>query len=274
MILHTTRLPRLRRWLPYIAAERHDLFDAYQSVHSPGAEATLANRSFAVSFVRVSDRVLGFVGLYRILSAEERPTTEIYADPRFSELETDFGATDTAPAQNIRRAPTQRLFRMERLDELSDLSGRLMIATPTGRNYVRIAANLDPTVLEITREASLTPPAPDWSEFVVTGAEIRALPPSWAARLREWRGIYLITDESDGARYVGAAYGEDNLLGRWRAHVEGDTGVTIELRMRDTTQFRFSILELLSPVAPAAEVTASERNWMERLHTRRFGLNV
>jgi hypothetical protein len=31
----------------------------------------------------------------------------------------------------------------------------------------------------------------------------------------EWRGIYYIFDVSDGKGYVGSAYGNDDLLGRW-----------------------------------------------------------
>ncbi|MBL4559231.1 MAG: hypothetical protein JKP98_25855 [Rhodobacteraceae bacterium] len=41
----------------------------------------------------------------------------------------------------------------------------------------------------------------------MTGLELRALPASWAPVLREWRGVYLIVDQTDGARYVGSAYG-------------------------------------------------------------------
>lgn len=273
IILHTPKPPRLRMWLPYIAAERHDLFEAYQSVHSPGVEATLANRTHAASFVRLADGTQCLAGVYRIASSDNRATREIYADPRFAELETHFGATDTAPQHNIQRAPTQRLFVLERMDALSGLRGRLRISMPPGRTYIRIAANLDPEVIEITRVPHLVPAPPEWDSFVVTGAELRVLPDGWAARLREWRGVYMILDETDGSRYVGSAYGMDNLLGRWRAHVAGDQGVTVELRRRDPSRFRFSILELVAPTAAADEAIRCESNWKLRLHTLEYGLN-
>ncbi len=104
--------------------------------------------------------------------------------------------------------------------------------------------------------------------------ELAVLPPSWQAELSRWRGIYLITVEGEGARYVGAAYGEHNMLGRWRAHVAGEMGVTKELSLRNSETFRFSILELLAPDATMDEVIACERCWMDRLHTIEYGLNV
>jgi len=103
---------------------------------------------------------------------------------------------------------------------------------------------------------------------------LNRLPQNWAARLREWRGVYLITDETDGARYVGSAYGQENLLGRWQAHVARDRGVTRDLARRDPVNFRFSILERVSPDMAADEVIALEHDWMDRLHTRRYGLNA
>ena len=72
---------------------------------------------------------------------------------------------------------------------------------------------------------------------------------------------------------MGAAYGEENLLGRWRAHIAGDLGVTRELSKRETKNFRFSILELLAPDAATEEVVDRERRWMDRLHTIEYGLN-
>lgn len=80
-------------------------------------------------------------------------------------------------------------------------------------------------------------------------------------------------DRSDGARYVGSAYGETNLLGRWQAHVAGDAGVTVELARRDPAGFDFSILERVSPDMEIGDITIREQGWMTRLHTKVDGLN-
>lgn len=273
LLFHTTTLPILRRMLPWLAAERPDLFDAYQSVHSLTAERTLANRPLVAAFVPIDRDDMAFVALYRILAMQDRPTSEIYSDARFAELERDYGATDTSPAQNMVRAARQLVFEMVATDDLADLRGRVVVRRPAGRAYARLAERLDPSVLRIEADPVLTVPPPDWRTLTLTGQELRALPASWANRLREWRGIYLIVDEVDGARYVGAAYGEDNLLGRWREHARQDQGVTVELIRRSPLTFRFSILERVSPDMAAEDVIVLERTWMERLHTIRYGLN-
>ena len=81
-------------------------------------------------------------------------------------------------------------------------------------------------------------------------------------------------DQSDGARYVGSAYGAANLLGRWQQHIAGETGVSARLAPRNTRNFRFSILERVSPDMEAEAVIALEMTWMDRLQTRVYGLNT
>ena len=56
---------------------------------------------------------------------------------------------------------------------------------------------------------------PRWDELRFTWGELKILPSKWKAALSQWRGIYFIFDESDGQGYVGAAYGKENILGRW-----------------------------------------------------------
>lgn len=274
IILHTTSLQPLRNMLRYLAAERRDLFDAYQAVHSDQATATLRGREFVATFVPFERGRLLFEGFYRIAAAEERPTAEIYADPAYRELEKAFGATDTGPDRNISKRERQFHFKLEALDALGDFRGRLVIPVPTGRTYVRIAARLDAVILALLERPAFTPPPPSWDEFVVPGGLIRSLPRDWSELLRQWRGIYLIVDETDGARYVGSAYGTENLFGRWCDHVRADCGVTVELSERDPVNFRFSILQLVSPTETADMVIARENNWKIRLHTRDFGLNL
>lgn len=273
VVLHTTGLPKLRRLLPWLVEHRPDLFDAYQSVHSDMATATLRKRQFAASFVPYSDRVMLFAGLFRVADVQQMATAELYADPRFAELESDFGASDTSPARNVRARSHQMLFTLRPVPEFADLRGRLTIAAPQGRTYVRHAEKLDPEITAIFPEPAFARPVPDWRDLVLTSAEVRLLPESWRRRLAEWRGIYMILDATDGGRYVGSAYGRENLAGRWKAHVAGEHGVTAELAKRDTAGFRFSILERVNPDLPDDEVVALESSWKRRLHTLDFGLN-
>lgn len=273
IILHTTNLPKLRKVLPWLVERRPDLFDAYQSVHSDPATATLRKRTYAASFVPYRDRTMIFVGLYRVVEARDMVTAEIYADPRFAELERDFGASDTGPDVNKRARSHQVRFTLDLMPQLAELRGRLTILSPQGRTYARLAERLDPAIAAIYPEPVFAPPFPAWRDLVLTCSELRLLPESWRQRLAEWRGVYMILDASDGGRYVGSAYGGENLAGRWKAHVSGELGVTAELGKRDVANFRFSILERVSPDMPPDEVIALESSWKRRLHTLEFGLN-
>lgn len=66
------------------------------------------------------------------------------------------------------------------------------------------------------------------------------------------------------ASLVLSGVSDQNPLGRWPIHVVGPR----------TDGFQFSIVELLSPAAYLNDVTTCERTWMDRLHTRRYGLNA
>ena len=70
-------------------------------------------------------------------------------------------------------------------------------------------------VFAILEDSALNPPIPDWREKVFDCDELDVLPARWKSALSEWRGIYYILDTYDGKAYVGSAYSEDNLLGRW-----------------------------------------------------------
>lgn len=273
VILHSPRDRRLRGMLPWIVRTRRAAFEEFQRFHSKTATATLKGRPRMASFVELGDRERGlaFVGLYERVSVTDRPVRDIWADPlhRYLHDNFDYGEDfDRLPPDDARP-----YFEFRPLDALGELSGRLIIAPRLSRAYVRLAERLDAPVSEIARENVFDAPPPPSREMLLTGPMLRALPESWAARLREWRGIYLIVDESDGARYVGAAYGAENLLGRWRAHVAGNAGITAHLRPRDPAGFRFSILERVSPDLDADDVIALERTWMARLATREHGLN-
>ncbi|MBY5987572.1 GIY-YIG nuclease family protein [Roseovarius atlanticus] len=273
LMLHNTTAQPLRSMLPYLAHERRDLFEPYMRLHSDQAGAALKNRPNVAVFIPIREGCFLFEGLYAVSGWHMRPTREIYADPAYQEIAATFGDPATDPETNIARRDQQEVFQLRLEDSMQSLRGRIIVGSPGGRNYVRIAANTPLEIVAISDSHQLVAPPPGWREFLVTGAFLRALPTAWADLLRQWRGIYLITDQADGARYVGSAYGNDNLLGRWQTHVRRERGVTAELRHRDPLNFQFSILERVSPDAPVEEVTSLEQNWMRRLDTKQHGLN-
>ena len=274
VMLHSPQEARLARMLPAYIRSRPEVLLAYQSRHSSGpARRTLGQgRPYVASFVKIGDGRLVFAGQWRNMGWQQRRFADVLREPGAAFLNQTFGMDDAD-----RDTPPDALvdwLDLRASDALDDLRARLVIGATLTRAYVRLGENLPAPVLAILEAGADAGAPPDWDEFIVSGTELRALPPSWAARLREWRGVYLIVDKSDGARYVGAAYGKDILLGRWREHVAHTHGVTRELSRRNPVNFRFSILQLVVKTATPQEVIHLEHNWMDRLHTREFGLNA
>lgn len=97
--------------------------------------------------------------------------------------------------------------------------------------------------------------------------------PSWFNALSTVNGIYLIKDLVTGKQYVGSAYGENGIWGRWKCYAESGHGGNLKLKELDPVNFEFSILEILTFTMSPDDVIARENRWKECLGTRRFGLN-
>lgn len=104
--------------------------------------------------------------------------------------------------------------------------------------------------------------------------------PSWKAALSNVKGIYLITDTSNGKQYVGKADGESGLWQRWCAYVgkgHGGNKELIELLGNNPPEYRqhfqFSILEIADTHTSDEEIGKRESHWKEVLQTRPHGYN-
>jgi hypothetical protein len=156
-----------------------------------------------------------------------------------------------------------------------DWKGKLVIGwPPPERSWWRRAHKNVMPVLAVREESALEADMPEWDGLNLRWDELAVLPSRWRAALSQWRGIYLIFDESDGKAYVGAAYGNQNLLGRWRGYAATGHGGNRLLHERDRKNFRFTILQRVSPDMTAEDVIRLEGSWKDRLHTRApHGLN-
>jgi len=266
-----------RRVLCQMVDEDPEAFNAYQATHPTIQEASLKSRAFMASFVMTEDGLFTFVGMFenagaRPFATADESTRSLFLRMR-KKVDASIGTVRAGQEERLADLMERALFDLSKMDALADLGGRLKVSDPGARNYMRLADKTHLPVVEITKESRTTPPMPDWDELALGAEELRQLPRDWRIRLASWRGVYLIVDRTDGARYVGAAYGTDNLFGRWSQHVAGDRGITKELVRRNAAAFQFSILELLSPTADAQEVVLCERKWMTRLATITQGLN-
>lgn len=273
LVMRHTPRGRFRRMVPFIMDAIPEMFTFYQTTQvASSVIATFRDCDHALSFIGYEGGETIFASAFNIGAERTVKRREYEMDSRWQRLHHDFGLdVDTS------RNPDQQIAMFDHTsrEPWKHLSGRLRVNWPGGtRSWCRRAHTNTFEITAITVESDFSDPIPSPEELTLRAPELSVLPPSWQAELARWKGVYLITVEGEGARYVGSAYGSENLLGRWRAHVARDVGLTKELATRSTSAFRFSILELLSPDATMKEVVARERLWMERLHTIKYGLNT
>ena len=258
----------LKRVLPWLVVERPDLFLAYQRVQWRPLEKAMTRGKYVASFIGQETVRATFAGLYRIGDWATLDFEGYRSFPGNGELEA-LGMTGRTPDM-----PDCLAFELEPVDFCSDWVGRLMVTWPKPyQQWWRWAGRGRFEVAAIAEESRFLRVMPDWSDLVVTWAELQALPASWSASLAHWRGVYFIYDTKRGAGYVGSASGKDNILGRWRNYARSGHGGNRGLRGADPSDLQFSILQRTSPDLETSEIVSLEASWKLRLHTREHGLN-
>jgi hypothetical protein len=276
ILRHTPQESLLSRELGGLAAERPKMFNVYQQTQSKKVERQMKEAKYVASFIgHHSGRAL-FVGLYAVRPAPKVLTREEYWElPEHKELRDRFGMKGFIAEKDSRTSILW--FDLQITDTFVSWKGKLVIGWPkpdiAWSRWARDSGGKMP-VLAIHDESVLERPLREWDEIDWPLDQLKTLPPSWRSELSGWKGIYYIFDASDGKGYVGSAYGDANLAGRWQEYAITGHGGNRLLRERDHTKFRFSILQRLSPDAEAEEVIEQERKWKLRLHTRApLGLN-
>ena len=271
VLRHRPYEPQLNRVFEWLISERRDLFDCYQSTHGAKTESAIKRADHVVSCIRHPNKSALFVGFYAVESKQRLSVEQCMARPKHKEL-MSLGMSGIFATEGRTHLEEFHL----RLSEWhAEWIGRLIFEWPgLERSWYRWAHRNEFSVHSITRESLLRLPMPRWDELALTWAELAVLPQSWATALSHWRGIYLIIDQSDGKKYVGSAYGSENMLQRWRSYSKSGHGGNKLLRNRSPTTFRFSILQRLSPDLPDGDVIELEQSWKHRLQTRApSGLN-
>jgi hypothetical protein len=268
---HTPREPELRRALPWLAAEKPDVFNAYQQLQGPAVEKQLAKAAYLASFIGQQGSKALFVGLYAVRGHRGIARAKFWRIPENRELQ-KLGMIGWAESDH---RPSALWFTLKLTDVYRDWKGKLIIGWPPPEiSWTRWAADNEFVVKSILEDSVLDKGMDPWNSLVLTWEALQHLPRSWVDVLKQWRGIYFILDGADGRGYVGSAYGNDNLYGRWSNYGASGDGGNKLLRKRDPAKFRFSILELVSPTMRQEEVIQCEKSWKDRLHTREFGLNA
>jgi len=273
VLRHRPLEPELNKVLPWLAAERPDVFNAYQQTQTKQVEGEMTHAAYVAAFIGHEPGKALFVGLYSVEGWKPITPKEYWQIPANVQLRSfgHEGFTEESSRSSI------LWFDLVLTDFYAHWKGKLIVRwPPLDKNWHRWAhrPNNEMPVLAILEESALDAAMPEWDAIDLTWDELGVLPKRWKSKLSEWRGIYYIFDTSDGKGYVGSAYGESNLLGRWLSYATDGHGDNRLLRQRDPRNFRFAILQRVSPDMEPGDVIQLESSWKQRLHTREpYGLN-
>jgi hypothetical protein len=247
----------------------HDLirrgwFETYQAYQS---KPVFDDLDFIISFIGIGGTKALFVGIYSVQSKCSGREAPFPSDCPYVEWK-----------QN------EHFYNLRKESGFEDLEHRIVIEWGKGAiQWHQHASNKE--VLEILPKGQLLRPFRDYLGFTLTHSELCYLfaheeaNREWRSRLSAVAGIYLVLATTNGAQYVGSAYGVGGIWGRWAAYARDGHGGNVLLRqliLADAAYpsgFSYSILQILPKTFAQKEVIEWESLYKEKLGSRATGLN-
>lgn len=236
----------------------YDLYNMYRSdkpsfLHYQSSQHrdVFNNVSHIVSFIGEDGLTSRFVGVFKILSKEVLDNGNLF-------------------------------YQMEEIEGFEDMKERVIIRWKNAISWHQWISN-EMEIIEI-KPGLHYKQFTDYFDFILTFKELKEIVENeysdWKRMLSVTKGIYLIHDIKTGSLYVGSAYGEKGIWGRWSNYIKsnghGGNKSLIELCNIDALHphnFQFSILMLLPSTITADEAIKKEKLFKNKLGTNAFGLN-
>jgi hypothetical protein len=242
---------------------RKNLISLYQSYQS---RPIFDGVQYVVSFIGMSQSKARLLDVHRVEGRKAASDAPLPAGFEFPWFMPDRGYFYT-----LRGVPG-----------FDDLKGRVVI--DWGRSAISWHQLLSEKTVTEVLPAGYVRDFPGYLDFVLPYpdlVEIIRNPDAnreWHTMLRGVAGVYLITDTRTGNQYVGSAYGESGILGRWENYAK--TGHGDNKQLRDLTSevgysrhFQFTVLRTLPKTLTMGEVIQFEILYKQKLGSRAFGLN-
>lgn len=185
-------------------------------------------------------------------------------------------------------------YELTLMDDYKEYRKRLIVKLkkPIGRDlynrlYKNIQDTLEPEVYEIAPNTKLGH-FPGYQNVTLSHPQMQQIisrnEPSWKQALMNVKGVYVITDLSNGKLYIGSASGNtDGIWQRWSdyANIENLTGgnkLLNEIKLdkgKDyiVNNFQYSILEIFDTKTKANIIINRENYWKNVFCTRKYGMN-
>ena len=185
-------------------------------------------------------------------------------------------------------------YELTLMEDYKEYRKRLIVKLkkPIGRDlynrlYKNIQDTLEPEVYEIAPNTKLGH-FPGYQNVTLSHPQMQQIisrnEPSWKQALMNVKGVYVITDLSNGKLYIGSASGNtDRIWQRWSdyANIENLTGgnkLLNEIKL-DTgkdyiiNNFQYSILEIFDTKTKVDTIINRENYWKNVFCTRKHGMN-
>jgi hypothetical protein len=190
---------------------------------------------------------------------------------------------------SVQNAQSNTFYEHEPLGEYSDYFGRLIVKIHKSwqmpiRNANTVIDNIEVSEL-LPSEFDQLNTFPGYDSVDLSWLELKTVleRDNWKTALENQKGIYLITDIATNKRYVGSAYGQNMMLGRWNEYASTRHGNNVELKNLVDEKgekyieenFRYTILEIHKNLTPDDTIIKRESFWKEILLTRNpdYGYN-
>lgn len=174
-------------------------------------------------------------------------------------------------------------YEYKTLTEYEKFFGRLIIQFKnSSRTMVRLAESVinDCEVQQILPDTFDNDIFPGYENVNLSWNELSRVinKESWKTALKNQKGIYLITDKNNSKRYVGSAYGEDMIHGRWSDYIHNGHGGNEQFKKLDfeyiKKHFYYSILDIYKSTIDDKTIINREYWWMNTLLSNgEFGYN-
>lgn len=239
--------------------------EVYQREQYP---KTFKDCDYICGFIGEGGNTAKFIGCYKV--GDYRPAPEVYQEI----LDKYPGYSDMKSFEN----PSTGYFDLQETDILQSLKNKLVIRWNSARAWHQWANN-DMPVIAITSAKAF----PGYEFISLTYQELKEIieeeSSEWMNPLSKVGGVYLIS--SPDGLYVGSAYGENGIWGRWNDYVttkHGGNNKLIELLNRKPEaykDFRFSILKVFPKKSTDDYIISWENHFKETHNTKneKFGLN-
>lgn len=228
--------------------------EAFLDYQSTQAKDVFKDVEYVVSFVGEERSRARFIGVFKVLGYSSK----------------------IIPNNNY-------VYEMEEIEGFSDLKERVIVIWKNSISWHQWIKN-EMEVIEISPGFHFKHFS-DYSEVILSFSELKEMYEmdytEWRMMLTAIKAIYLISDKATGKLYVGSAYGEEGLWGRWRSYAitngHGWNKSLFELINSDSSyairNFQFSILMQLPRSVSIEEAIRLENLFKGKLGTNACSLN-